>query len=117
MRSLLRWLRRIVLTALALGLIVLAAALITEHTDWGREQLRLRVEAALRDVFPGGARVEALDGSILGTLTLRNATLHARLPASPAPEGDRREHPVQVTAGTLYVAVALWPLMFQTLQL
>ena len=105
MRSLLRWLRRIGLTALALALVGLGAALITAHTGWGREQLRARVEAALRDAFPGGARVASLDGSVLGTLTLQGVEL------------DGPDHRPLVTVGALRVAIALWPLAFQTARL
>src|SRR5215831_10736101 len=105
MRSLLRWLRRIALTTLALGVVGLAVALITAHTGWGREQLRHRIEAELRDQFPGGARVAAVDGSVLGTLTLRDVEL------------DAADHRPLITAGTLDVSVALWPLAVRTVRL
>jgi TamB, inner membrane protein subunit of TAM complex len=102
MRSVLRWLRRLVLGALALAVVVTAMVLIVAHTDWGREVVRREVEAALRDAFPGGARIGRLDGSILGTLTLRDLEL------------DGRDHRPQLTVGTLDVAIALWPLVLGT---
>src|SRR5262249_52331913 len=96
------WLRRIALTAIALAAIALAAALITAHTAWGREQLRRRIEKALQNAFSDGARVAALEGSVLGTLTLREVEI------------DGRDHRPLVTAGTLRARVALWPLVVQT---
>lgn len=105
MRSVLRWLRRIVLTALALGAIGIGAALITAHTGWGREQLRRRVETALRDAFPGGARVARLTGSPLGALTFEGIEL------------DGRDHRPVVTVATLRAELALWPLVVQTARL
>ena len=102
MRSLLRWLRRLVLSALALCAIGLVVALVTAHTRWGREQLRRRIEAELRDAFPGGAKLAAVDGSVLGTLTLRGVEL------------DAADHRPLITAGTLDVSLALWPLAVRT---
>ncbi|TMQ18763.1 MAG: hypothetical protein E6J91_07405 [Deltaproteobacteria bacterium] len=104
MRGLLRWLRRLAISVLVVAVVVLAVALVTAHTGWGREQLRRRIEAALQDGFPG-ARVAALDGSLLGTLTLHDVEL------------VRPDRGVRVTVRTLHVAVALWPLLFQTARL
>ncbi|HEX3758011.1 MAG TPA: translocation/assembly module TamB domain-containing protein [Kofleriaceae bacterium] len=105
MRSLLRWLRRIALTTLALVAIVAVAGLITAHTGCGRERLRRGIEDALRDAFPGGARLASLEGSLPGTLTLRGVEL------------DGTDHRPLVTAGTVQVSVALWPLALQTARL
>ncbi|HEY0480194.1 MAG TPA: hypothetical protein VGD37_21885, partial [Kofleriaceae bacterium] len=102
MRGVLRWLRRVALTALALAVLGVVAALITAHTGWGREQLRRRIEGALRDAFPGGARVAGLDGSVLGTLTLHDVEL------------DGRDRGPLITAGALHVRIALWPLVVRT---
>jgi TamB, inner membrane protein subunit of TAM complex len=102
MRSLLRWLRRIVTGVVLLVAVVIAVALVTAHTGWGREQLRARVEAVLQAKFPGGARIGAIEGSLLGTLTMRDLEL------------DGRDHTPLVTIGTLDVAVALWPLLAGT---
>ena len=104
MRSFLRWLGRLVLGAVLVAVLVAALALVTVHTGWGREQLRRRAEAALRAAFPGGARVGAIEGSILGALTVRDVEL------------DGRDHRPLVTIGTLHVTVALWPLAVQTAQ-
>jgi len=105
MRGLLRWLRRLALTALALAVLGIAAALITAHTAWGREQLRRRIEAALQGAFPGGAQLAALDGSVLGTLTLRGVEL------------DDMDHRPLVTAAVLHARLALWPLVVRTARL
>jgi translocation and assembly module TamB len=102
MRSVLRWLRRLVAGAVLLAAVVTAVALVAAHTDGGREQLRAYVEAALQDAFPGGARVRAVEGSILGTLIARDVEL------------DGHDHTPIVTIGTLRVTVALWPLVVQT---
>ncbi len=101
MRSLLRWLMRFVGGALLLAVVVTAVALVAVHTSWGREQLRKRAEAALQEAFPGGARVGAVEGSILGTLTVRDVEIAGR---------DRAP---LVTIGTLHAAVSLWPLVVQ----
>ncbi|HMG54864.1 MAG TPA: hypothetical protein VK601_15310, partial [Kofleriaceae bacterium] len=105
MRSLLRWLRRIGLTVLALGVLGIGGALVTAHTGWGREWLRQQVEAALRDAFPGGARVGGMSGSILGTLTLEGVEL------------DGADHRPLVTAAALHASLALWPLVVKTARL
>ena len=105
MRSLLRWLRRIALTVLALGGLVIGGALITAHTAWGRDQLRRRIEAALGEAFPGGARLGGLSGSILGTLTLE------------AVELDGADHRPLVTAAAVRASLAVWPLVVQTARL
>jgi hypothetical protein len=107
MRSVLRWLRRLATGVLLLAAVVIAVALVAAHTDWGREQLRAHIEAALQAEFPGGAHVRAVEGSILGTLTLRDVKL------------DRRDRTPQVTIaiGKLDADVALWPLVIQTAQI
>ncbi|HEX3476571.1 MAG TPA: translocation/assembly module TamB domain-containing protein [Kofleriaceae bacterium] len=105
MRSLLRWLQRIALTVLALAALATGAALITAHTGWGREQLRSAIEDELRGAFPGGARLASIDGSVLGTLTLRGVEL------------DGRDHRPVVTVTALRVSVALWPLAVATARL
>ncbi|HSR96304.1 MAG TPA: translocation/assembly module TamB domain-containing protein [Kofleriaceae bacterium] len=102
MRSALRWLARLGLGLVLLAAVVVALLLLTAHTGWGREQLRSRVEAALRDTFPGGARVGALEGSLLGSLTLRDVELDR-------PDGVR-----MVAIAELRVDLALWPLASHT---
>ncbi|MBX3155538.1 MAG: translocation/assembly module TamB domain-containing protein [Deltaproteobacteria bacterium] len=72
---LLRWLKRFVIGVLALVFVAAVFVVVAVHTDWGREQIRKRVEAALRDAFPGGARVGALEGSVFGDLVVRDIEL------------------------------------------
>ena len=102
MRSALAWLARLAAGVALLALVVVAMLLVTAHTGWGREQLRLRVVDALRAAFPGGARVGALDGSLLGSLTLRDVEL------------DRADGQPLVTAAAVRVDLALWPLVVHT---
>jgi hypothetical protein len=74
-RRALRWMKRAVLGAVALALVVVIAVIIAAHTAWGREQLRQRAEAALARSFPGGARIGRVDGSPFGVLVLRDVEL------------------------------------------
>jgi|GEM_PF-3198795 len=76
MRKVLRWVRRIVLGIVGLVVAVVAIALIVIHTDWGREQLRQQVIAAMHDGFPGGVQIGRLDGSVLGDLVLRDVVIN-----------------------------------------
>nr|MBA3821268.1 hypothetical protein [Deltaproteobacteria bacterium] len=70
-----RWLRRTALGTLALIVLVVSVTLIVIHTDWGRERVRRIVEAELLVVFPGGARVGRLEGSLLGDFTVQGIEL------------------------------------------
>lgn len=103
MRRAWRWFVRLGLGACALALVGVAVALVAVHTDWGREQLRARIESKLRDAFPG-SRVGAVEGSVLGTLTLRDIELAG---------GDGRRI---AKVATLRTAVALWPLANRTVR-
>ncbi len=71
-----RWLRRILvaIAALALGSVVIA--LVVLHTDWGREQLRRQAVSALAEMFPGGFELDGIEGSVLGTVTLRDLVIY-----------------------------------------
>jgi hypothetical protein len=102
MRSALAWLARLALGVVLAAIVIVAMLLVTAHTGWGREQLRSRVEAALRDTFPGGAHVGALEGTVLGSLTLRDVEL------------DRPDGKPLVTIAVLRVDLALWPLAIHT---
>src|SRR5262249_22619555 len=64
--------------------------------------LRRRVEAELREMFPGGARVGGLEGSLFGALTVRDVEL------------DRDDGRPLVTIGLLRADLALWPLVTRT---
>ena len=74
-RRVLRWIRRVVVGAVAFAVLAIAVVLIALHTDWGREQVRKRAEAALAESFPGGARIGRVEGSVLGALVLRDIVL------------------------------------------
>ncbi len=99
-RRWLRWLVRGVLGALVLVVVAVGAALIVLHTDWGRDLLRRRIEAALASTFPGGAKIGKLEGSVLGEVTVRDVALKG-------PDGD-------ISIGTATVDLALWSLVHHT---
>ncbi|HTM21778.1 MAG TPA: hypothetical protein VL172_14750, partial [Kofleriaceae bacterium] len=67
----LRWLLVLVAVVIALA----GAAIAALHTDWGREQLRRRIEAALDQRFVGDVRIGRLEGSVFGELTLRDVEI------------------------------------------
>jgi hypothetical protein len=94
--------RRIVRVALGLvGVVVaaIAAAVIVLHTDWGREQVRVRLEDQLGKVFVGGASVGKIEGSPFGELVARDVVI--RDPAGgPA-----------ITAKTVRIRLAILPLI------
>ena len=104
MRRVTRWSLRlgggVVLAVAAIA----GAVLVTAHTEWGRDELRGRLEAALARAIPGGARVGRIEGSLLGTLVARDVVL------------DGRDHQPIVRVATLRVRVALWPLVVDTVQ-
>lgn len=97
-----RWLRRIawVLGASLAAVIVLAcAALLALQTDWGREQVRRRVEAELTSRIRGSLEVERLEGDLLGRFAARGITVR-----------DKRGA-VVVSVGRLVVDYRLLPLV------
>ena len=55
---------------LALIVVVVGLVLVLLHTDFGREQVRKRVEAQLNDVFVGDVKVGALSGSLLSDFSV-----------------------------------------------
>ena len=104
MRRLVRSMMRLVGGALVVVVIVAGALLVTAHTEWGRGELRARLEAALARAIPGGARVGRIEGSLLGTLVARDVVLAGR------------DHRPVVTVATLRARIALWPLVLETVQ-
>lgn len=96
-----RWLRRIAIALLALALLAIATVLIVLHTDWGRNIVRGKVEAALQSSFPGST-IGKLTGSVLGTLVAHDVTLVAR-------DGRELAH-----VETLSLEVSLLPLLGKT---
>jgi hypothetical protein len=50
--------------------------LIILHTDWGRNIARSQVEARMNQAFTGGAKIGSLDGSVLGTMVLRDVVIN-----------------------------------------
>nr|HEX4313779.1 translocation/assembly module TamB domain-containing protein [Kofleriaceae bacterium] len=77
-RVVLTWVRRLVLIAIGLGVLAIAVVLVVLHTDWGRDKLRAEIESQLQARFPGGAKLGAVEGSVLGTLVLRDLELDGR---------------------------------------
>src|SRR5215467_3814069 len=71
MRRALRWIKRFLVTLALLVTVSVIVVLIVLHTDWGRGKLRGYVEDALAARYPG-SHIGTLDGSVLGTLTLRD---------------------------------------------
>src|SRR4051812_22841875 len=104
MRRVWKWLKRIVLGAIALVMIAVILVVILLHTDWGREQVRKRVESVLRDQFPGGAHIGKLGGSVFGTLTVDQLEL------------DGADGKPLIAAGHLEATVELLPLLWKTVR-
>jgi translocation and assembly module TamB len=96
---------RVVLGLLSLVLVTVAAVLVVLHTDWGREQVRRRVERALDDALIGGARIARLEGSVLGDLTVRGVVL------------EDAERTPAISADAVRVELALLPLLGKRVQL
>ncbi|MCE9573044.1 MAG: hypothetical protein K8W52_07800, partial [Deltaproteobacteria bacterium] len=102
LRKVLRWARRIAIGLVALVTLAVLAVVILMHTAWGREQIRGRIEAALRDEFPGGAHIGALEGTVFGELVLKDVEL------------DGIDHRPLATIKTLRIDLAILPLLGQT---
>ena len=71
-----RWSKRIVLGLIAFVILAVGVVLAVLHTDWGRETVRKQIEARLDQTFVGGASIGELDGSVLGTIVLRDVVLN-----------------------------------------
>ncbi len=99
MRRAVRWFFRGVLLLLALVLVLGGAVVVAVHTDWGREQLRGRIEAALDARFRGDVHIGRLEGSPFGELTLVDVTIDG-------PDGGRA-----ITVDRLHADLALRPLL------
>ncbi len=104
-RRALRIVRRIVYVVLAIAVVAVATTLIVIHTSWGRDQIRGVIESELRSSFPGGAKVGALEGSVLGDFTLRDVELDA-LDGKPA-----------IKIKTIHANIALRKLLSKTAEL
>ena len=104
LRKIWKWFKRIVLGTLALALLAVIAVVIILHTDWGREQVRKRVEAVLQGQFPGGAHLGKLTGSIFGTLTIASIEL------------DGADGKPLISVGQLDVRAELLPLLSKTVR-
>jgi len=94
-----RWIWRGALGLIALAVVGLVAVLIALHTDWGREQIRVRAERALAEAVRGAAHIERVEGSVLGTVVVRGVELTDH-------EGRRIAR-----AETVRVELALLPLL------
>lgn len=71
-----RWTKRIVLGLIAFLVVTVGVVLAILHTDWGRGIVKNQVQARLNDMFIGGASIGALEGSVLGKMTLRDIVLN-----------------------------------------
>jgi len=75
MRRVLRWLLRIAGALVALAVVAVIVLVIVLHTDWGRDQVRQRVQAALDESIRGEVRIGRLEGSVLGDLAVRDVVI------------------------------------------
>lgn len=66
---------RVLAALLALAVALVATVIIVLHTDWGREQVRKRVEAQLGGTVNGTLSIGKLEGSVLGEFTLVDVTI------------------------------------------
>src|SRR5260221_9772419 len=102
MRRALRWAKRIVIGLISVVLLVVGIAVIIVHTDWGRNLIRERAEAALHDTFPGGVRVGKVTGSVFGTLVVEDIVINS---ADGKP---------WLAASSAKLKLSVWPLLHKT---
>ena len=98
LRRALRLARKAIFALVVLVLLALGVTLIALHTDWGRNKVRGVIEDQLASTFAGGAKVGALEGSILGDFTLVGIEIF-----------DAEGKPA-ITIGKLHANAALWKL-------
>ena len=98
-RRLTRWALQLVAVAVALVAVTTSAALIALHTAAGRDRIRAVVASRLAGALGGQARIERLDGSVLGELVAHGVEL------------DGPDHRPMLTIGTLRFDLALRPLL------
>jgi TamB, inner membrane protein subunit of TAM complex/Domain of Unknown Function (DUF748) len=94
-----RWLLRGALGLVGLIVVVVGAALVAIHTDWGRAIIRTRVQAQLQGVFTGGATLGKIEGSPFTELTLHDLVIN----------GPDKQPAIAVK--TLKVALGILPLL------
>ena len=94
-----RWLLRGTLGLVGLIVVVVGAALIAVHTDWGRGIVRTQVQARLQSMFTGGATLGKIDGSPFTELTLHDLVINGP---------DKKP---AITVKTLKVALGIMPLL------
>ncbi len=78
MAALARWLRtsgKVLLWTLLGLVVVVALALGTVHTDWGRGLVRDQATGVLDDVLVGGADIGRIEGSLLGRFTIYDVVI------------------------------------------
>jgi hypothetical protein len=100
-----KWIKRIVLGAIILLLLVIGGALIFLHTDYGRDFARRKAETTLISMFPGGAKIGRIEGSVLGTLVIDDLVLNGR---------DGKPF---ISVGTARVKIALTGLLSKTVRI
>jgi len=94
-----RWILRGTLGVVGLIVVVVGAALIAVHTDWGRRIIREQVEAILDGMFTGGASLGRIDGSPFTEMTVHDVVINGP---------DKKP---AITIKTLKVAVGILPLL------
>jgi len=77
MKRALTWIKRIVVSVMALVFLATAIVIGAVHTDWGRNKIRTTIVAELQADFPGST-IAAVQGSPFGTITLRGVELRGR---------------------------------------
>jgi hypothetical protein len=97
----LRWTLRIVLGAIALAVVTVIAVVIALHTEWGRELVRRKAEAALAGAFPG-SKIARVEPALFGTTTVHGLVIAG---AGGAP---------MVKVDTIEAEVSLRPLLGKT---
>ncbi len=70
-----RWLKRIVLAILLVGVLAIGGAVIFIHTEYGRDVVKSRVEDALTQSFPGGVHVGSLEFGVFGEIVIRDVRI------------------------------------------
>ncbi|MEO7731155.1 MAG: hypothetical protein ABIY55_09305, partial [Kofleriaceae bacterium] len=94
-----RWILRGTLGLVGLIVVVVGAALIALHTDWGRGIVRTQLQAQLQGVFTGGATLGKIEGSPFTELTLHDLVIN----------GPDKKPAISVK--TLKVALGIMPLL------
>ncbi len=75
LRSVVVWTIRIIGSVLLLVVGVIGLALLLMHTDWGRDQIRQKVQTIASEQLNGDISIGAIEGSLLSDFTLRDVEI------------------------------------------